>query len=84
MPLQVGPLISSVPTESECPCGEDGESSEGERVVCSSRRRVDHQNVNLYRASATACYLKIATYVRPIFAIVGHQLANGIAAPRLI
>lgn len=86
MPPQVAPLALSGSTESECPCEEDGKTSEGELVVSSSRRRrcVEHQDDRQCGVSTTGRHLKIASYVYPVFAIVGHLLVNGLAAPRLI
>lgn len=87
MPPQVVTLATSDFSESECPPEEGRKTSEGEIVVSSSSRRrrcVDHQGHRLYRVPATDRCPKIASFARPVSAIVGHQLANGIAAPRLI
>ena len=87
MPPQVATLVSSVSTEAECPSKEDGETTEKELVVASTRRRrcEDHRGHNsLFLASKANHIYRAVSYVRPACVKTGHQLANGLAAPLLI
>ena len=79
------PWVESI--EAECPCQEDGESSEEKQVVFSSaRRRLNNRHQNDFsrpREPRRRLY-QIASCVDRLPAIVGHQLTNGLCAPLLI
>jgi hypothetical protein len=86
MPPHLAAIAAADSTESETPVEEDEEANESELIVSSprGRRSVDRKDDAKYRILATARCRKAASYSRPISAIVGHQLANHVAAPRLI
>ena len=88
LPLpQLAVLTCVESAEGERSCQEDGESSEGERVVRSSahRRLNDRRHSDPSRPHETDDQLhQIASNAGRQPAIVGHRLANGLCAPLLI
>ena len=87
MPPQVATLVLSGSMEPEGPAEEDGETTEGELVVASSRRRrcEDHRGHNLLSRASNADHIyRSDSYAASPCVKTGHQLANGLAAPLLI
>jgi len=85
--LQVAALAGPESAETECPCKEDGETSEKELVDwCSAHGRSNnrrHQGLSRPPGKRKQPRRTLAIAER-VPAIIGHQLANGLCAPLLI